>query len=113
MIQQFDVHKSILIGRSDVFAAMIMSCDMAEKRGNKLTIKDIKPDALKEMLRFFYTDQVRYHLILFLQIIVFSDFVGHIFIIFMLHGNVSRAKEILSIKTMQREEGCFIGLKKI
>ena len=52
------MHKSILIGRSEVFAAMLLSSELAEKKSQTLTIKDIKPDALKEMLRFLYTDEV-------------------------------------------------------
>ena len=58
MSQRFDVHKPILIGRSEVFAAMLLSSDLAEKREDTLIIRDIKPGALKEMLRFLYTDQV-------------------------------------------------------
>ena len=56
--QIFDVHKSILIGRSEVFAAMLLSSELAEQKSKTLTIKDITTDALKEMLRFLYTDEV-------------------------------------------------------
>ena len=61
--QKFEVHKSILIARSDVFAAMLQSDSLSETRDNQLTIKDIKPDALKEMLRFLYTDEVAHSLV--------------------------------------------------
>ena len=56
--EKFEVHKSILSARSEVFAAMLQSDSLSETRDNQLTIKDIKSDALKEMLRFLYTDQV-------------------------------------------------------
>ena len=56
--QTFPAHKSILIGRSHVFATMLKSGDMDEEKRSSLVIKDIKPDALKEMLRFLYTDEV-------------------------------------------------------
>ena len=56
--EKFEVHKSILSARSDVFAAMLQSDSLSETRDNQLTIKDVKSDALKEMLRFLYTDQV-------------------------------------------------------
>ena len=56
--QEFKVHKSILIGRSKVFASMLLNSNLSERSDNALNIKDLKPDALKEMLRFLYTDEV-------------------------------------------------------
>ena len=56
--EKFEVHKSILSARSEVFAAMLQSDSLTETKDNQMTIKDIKPDALKAMLRFLYTDQV-------------------------------------------------------
>ena len=55
---KFEVHKTILMARSEVFAAMLSNTDMSETRTNSTTIKDLSPGALKEMLRFLYTDQV-------------------------------------------------------
>ena len=57
------MHKSILSGRSDVFAAMLGNHDLVETKANRLTIKDIKPGALKEMLRFLYTEKVSGYLL--------------------------------------------------
>ena len=54
----FPVHRSILIGRSEVFAAMIEGNALLEKNKSVLTIKDISQGPLYEMLRFLYTDQV-------------------------------------------------------
>ena len=55
---RFEVHKSILIGRSEVFEAMLSKTEMCENSTNSTTIKDISHGPLKEMLRFLYTDQV-------------------------------------------------------
>ena len=54
----FEVHKTILIGRSEVFAAMLSKKEMTEAKTSSTVITDINPDPLKEMLRFIYTDQV-------------------------------------------------------
>ena len=51
----FNCHMNILSTRSDVFRCMFQA-DMAEKRSNKVTIKDIDTDdVVREMLNFIYT----------------------------------------------------------
>jgi len=50
----FNCHQLILSTRSDVFRAMFQA-DMKENRTKKVTIKDVNPDVLKEMLQFIYT----------------------------------------------------------
>ncbi|XP_055950860.1 uncharacterized protein LOC129984941 [Argiope bruennichi] len=47
-------HKSILSARSPVFAAMFTS-QMKENRENKVSITDISPNVLKNMLIYIYT----------------------------------------------------------
>jgi hypothetical protein len=55
----FAVHKTVLIARSEVFAAMLTaSSDNSEKATNRMVIKDIKPKVVKELLRFLYTGKV-------------------------------------------------------
>jgi hypothetical protein len=51
---------SILMGRSEVFAAMLGNTDLLEGSNSVTTIKDIGPEPLYEMLRFLYTDQVSF-----------------------------------------------------
>jgi hypothetical protein len=46
------------MARSDVFAAMLNKKDLAEGKSDWMTIVDINPESLKEMIRFLYTDQV-------------------------------------------------------
>ena len=58
MVSSFDVHETILLGRSEVLAAMLSQNEMSENNTNSATIKDISPEPLKEMLRFLYTDKV-------------------------------------------------------
>ena len=53
--QTFPAHKSILIGRSQVLAEWLLN---NKKEDKTLIIRDMKLEALREMLRFFYTDQV-------------------------------------------------------
>lgn len=55
--KKLNAHKSVLLARSPVFAAMFAS-DMAEKRESKISITDITYEALCEMLRFMYTGRV-------------------------------------------------------
>merc|ERR1719154_612052 len=50
----FNCHQAILSTRSDVFRAMFQA-DMAENRTNKVTIKEIDSDVVREMLNFIYT----------------------------------------------------------
>ena len=50
----FYCHQAILSTRSDVFRAMFQE-DMAENRTNKVTIKEIDSDVVREMLYFIYT----------------------------------------------------------
>jgi hypothetical protein len=47
-----------LIGRSEVFAAMLGKHELMENKNETIVIKDIAHEPLKEMLRFLYTDQV-------------------------------------------------------
>ena len=50
----FNCHQLILSTRSDVFRAMFQA-DMKENRTRIVTIKDVNPDVVKEMLHFIYT----------------------------------------------------------
>ena len=50
----FHCHQLILSARSDVFRAMFLN-DMTEKRTRKVTIDDVDPVVLREMLTFIYT----------------------------------------------------------
>ncbi len=52
----FDVHKSVLIARSEVFQAMLTSPTSKESISNRLIITDIKPNIVDKMLQFIYTD---------------------------------------------------------
>jgi len=53
----FRVQKGILISRSEIFAAMF-SHGFAEGETGNLHISDMSPQALREMLRFLYTDKM-------------------------------------------------------
>ena len=53
----FRVQKGILTSRSEIFAAMF-SHGFAEGETSKLHISDMSPQALREMLRFLYTDKM-------------------------------------------------------
>ena len=53
---KFYAHKAILAAHSPVFARMFEH-DMKEGATNEVTISDIEPDVLKEMLSFMYTNQ--------------------------------------------------------
>jgi speckle-type POZ protein len=50
-------HKSILVDRSDVFAAMFQH-SMEENLTNQIEIEDIEPEVFQELLRFIYTGKV-------------------------------------------------------
>ena len=50
----FHCHQLILSARSDVFKAMFQN-DMTENRSKKVTVNDIEPEILQEMLQFIYT----------------------------------------------------------
>jgi speckle-type POZ protein len=52
--QKIPAHKTILVARSPVFAAMFQN-EMQEKSSNEVVVTDMEPDALKLMLQFIYT----------------------------------------------------------
>ncbi|XP_008556032.1 speckle-type POZ protein [Microplitis demolitor] len=53
---KFRAHKSVLIARSSVFALMFLY--ETEEKTHYVTINDISPKIIEEMLKFIYTDQV-------------------------------------------------------
>lgn len=55
--QEIRAHKSILLARSPVFAAML-NCEMKENVTSRVDIQDISPDIFQALLRFIYTDRV-------------------------------------------------------
>ncbi|XP_043468161.1 speckle-type POZ protein-like isoform X1 [Leptopilina heterotoma] len=55
--KEFNAHKTILILRSPVFAAMFKS-KMTEEQTSSVEIKDINPTIFQKMLRFIYTEKV-------------------------------------------------------
>lgn len=56
--KEYSAHKSILAGRSRVFAAMLHH-DMKENQLNRIDIKDIDDSIFLEALRFIYTGKVQ------------------------------------------------------
>ena len=54
---EFACHKLILIYRSPVFERML-SVDMVESKTGEVTITDISPENVADMLSYIYTDQV-------------------------------------------------------
>ncbi|KAL9923992.1 protein roadkill-like [Glossina fuscipes fuscipes] len=54
--RSFRVHKAVLAARSDVFAAMFEH-ETIECKLNRVTINDIDPEVVIEMLRFIYTSE--------------------------------------------------------
>jgi hypothetical protein len=52
----FDVHKLVLIARSEIFEAMLTSPETRESKTNELVIPDIQPRIVKELLQFIYCD---------------------------------------------------------
>lgn len=55
--QAFPAHKAVLASRSPVFAAMF-EYDMLENSENVVEIADVEPEALRELLRFVYSERV-------------------------------------------------------
>ncbi|XP_057319001.1 speckle-type POZ protein-like [Microplitis mediator] len=55
--KKIKAHKSILIARSPILAAMFTQ-DMYENLNSEATITDLDPDIVEKMLEFIYTDQV-------------------------------------------------------
>ena len=55
--RKFPVHRAILAARSPVFRAMFTS-NMKESVSEEISIEDIEPDVIKELLRCVYTNQV-------------------------------------------------------
>ncbi|XP_057325877.1 speckle-type POZ protein-like A [Microplitis mediator] len=53
----FETHRSILMARSSVLAAMF-SHEMIEKKDNKISIPDITPEIFEKVLEYIYTDKV-------------------------------------------------------
>ncbi|XP_057317941.1 speckle-type POZ protein-like A [Microplitis mediator] len=53
----FEAHRSILMARSPVLAAMF-SHEMIEKKDNKISIPDITPEIFEKVLEYIYTDEV-------------------------------------------------------
>ncbi|XP_011299510.1 speckle-type POZ protein A-like [Fopius arisanus] len=53
--KQFHVHKLLLQTRSPVFAAMFEH-DLKERQTNEIKIEGIKPEVVRKMLQFIYTD---------------------------------------------------------
>ena len=56
--ESFAVHKAILGSRSEVFEAWLNDPYSPESITNRFKMKNVKPEVLKEFLRFLYTDQV-------------------------------------------------------
>ncbi|XP_008547749.2 speckle-type POZ protein B [Microplitis demolitor] len=56
-LKEFRAHRSILMARSPVLAAMF-SHDMVEKKENKISIPDIAPVVFEKLLKYIYTDEV-------------------------------------------------------
>ena len=55
--KSFKCHRNVLSARSPVFKAMLKS-EMRENSSNKLTINDVEPEVISEMLHFIYTGSV-------------------------------------------------------
>ncbi|XP_057334007.1 speckle-type POZ protein-like [Microplitis mediator] len=55
--KKIKTHKSILIARSPVLAAMFMH-NTVENKNNEINIIDIKAEIIEKMLKFIYTDKV-------------------------------------------------------
>jgi len=56
--QQFSCHKLLLAARSPVFEGMLAS-GMAESAGNEMTLTDLSPTMIADMLAYIYTDTVQ------------------------------------------------------
>ncbi|KAH0557882.1 hypothetical protein KQX54_012545 [Cotesia glomerata] len=55
--RSFDAHKTVLMARSSVFSAMLIS-NMKEKKENVINIPNINPEIFNSLLEFIYTDKV-------------------------------------------------------
>lgn len=55
---KFHAHKIILAARSHVFAVMFSHNTRGNKKENVVNITDVKPEVLKELLRYMYTENV-------------------------------------------------------
>ncbi|XP_057322583.1 speckle-type POZ protein B-like [Microplitis mediator] len=55
--KEFQAHKTILMARSPVLAAMFYH-DMIEKKENKISIPDITPETFEKVLKYIYTDEI-------------------------------------------------------
>ncbi|XP_057334006.1 speckle-type POZ protein-like [Microplitis mediator] len=55
--KKIKAHKSILIARSPVLAAMFMH-NTVENKNNEINIIDIKAEIIEKMIKFIYTDKV-------------------------------------------------------
>ena len=53
----FDVHKLVLIARSEIFEAMLTSAETRESTTNELVIPDIQPRIVKELLQYIYINK--------------------------------------------------------
>jgi hypothetical protein len=53
----FDVHKLVLIARSEIFEAMLTSPETRESKTNELVIPDIQPRIVKELLQYIYSNE--------------------------------------------------------
>ncbi|XP_057319524.1 speckle-type POZ protein-like isoform X1 [Microplitis mediator] len=53
----FEAHRSILMARSPVLAAMF-SHDMIEKKENRIPVQDITSEIFEKLLEYIYTDEV-------------------------------------------------------
>ena len=78
----YNVHKTILVARSDVFAAML-SMENEETKTNQMVIEDFDKDVVQQMVKFIYTgshnktETVSPELLLLVDKYDLSDLVSH------------------------------------
>ncbi|XP_049843388.1 speckle-type POZ protein-like [Schistocerca gregaria] len=65
-------HRAILVARSPVFAAM-MAHDCLESSSGHITVTDIEPEVLNQLLVFLYTDEAQLDPRLVLKLLVAAD----------------------------------------
>ncbi|XP_049796916.1 speckle-type POZ protein-like isoform X2 [Schistocerca nitens] len=65
-------HRAILVARSPVFAAM-MAHDCLEASSGHITVTDIEPEVLSQLLVFLYTDEAQLEPRLALRLLVAAD----------------------------------------
>ena len=53
----FPAHKAVLSARSDVFRVMFSHQDTAEEESGTVNVEDMRPETLRELLSFIYTDR--------------------------------------------------------